>query len=143
MNPVLPARPLSTAACAAVWFMPGAGKEAACVTASGDYAFTGGWKTRGQIWVNRLSDGTEIGMFDPGETVGGVKNTGWIDLLAGINAFKRGRGTRAKRDWRSNGARTNISRGKRKSPAMAGRRPSSGTTAFGFHSHGEAAVCRR
>ncbi len=75
-----------------VSFVPGPGKEAACVTAVGDYAFTGGWKTRGQIWVNRLSDGAEVGMFDPGPTVGGVKNTGWIDLLTGINAFKRSTG---------------------------------------------------
>jgi len=28
-------------------------------------------------------------MFDPGETVGGVKATGWIDLLTGITAHKR------------------------------------------------------
>ena len=75
-----------------VSFVPGAGKEAGCVTAAGDYAFTGGWKTRGQIWVNRLSDGAEVGMFDPGPTVGGVANTGWIDLLTGINAFKRSTG---------------------------------------------------
>jgi len=75
-----------------VSFVPGAGNEAACVTAVGDYAFTGGWKTRGQIWVNRLSDGAEVGMFDPGPTVGGVENTGWIDLLTGITSFKRGTG---------------------------------------------------
>ncbi len=75
-----------------VSFVPGAGKEAACVTAVGDYAFTGGWKTRGRIWVNRLSDGAEVGVFDPGPTVGGVENTGWIDLLTGINAFKRSTG---------------------------------------------------
>jgi hypothetical protein len=75
-----------------VAFVPGAGKEAACVTAAGDYAFTGGWKARGRIWVNRLSDGSELGVFDPGPTVGGVENTGWIDLLTGINAFKRSNG---------------------------------------------------
>ncbi len=75
-----------------VSFVPGAGKEAACVTAVGDYAFTGGWKTRGRIWVNRLSDGAEVGVFDPGPTVGGVENTGWIDVLTGINAFKRSTG---------------------------------------------------
>ena len=75
-----------------VSLVPGPSREAGCVTAVGDYAFTGGWKTRGQIWVNRLSDGAEVGMFDPGETVGGVKNTGWIDLLTGINAFKRSTG---------------------------------------------------
>jgi len=75
-----------------VSFVPGPGSEAGCVTAVGDYAFTGGWKTRGQVWVNRLSDGAEMGMFDPGETVGGVKNTGWIDLLTGISACKRSTG---------------------------------------------------
>ena len=73
-------------------FVPGSGKEAACVTAAGDYAFTGGWKARGRIWVNRLSDGSELGVFDPDPTVGGVENTGWIDLLTGINAFKRNNG---------------------------------------------------
>jgi hypothetical protein len=75
-----------------VSFVPGAGKEAACLTAAGDYAFTGGWKERGRIWVNRLSDGAELGVFDPGPTVGGVENTGWIDLLTGINAFRRSNG---------------------------------------------------
>lgn len=75
-----------------VSFVPGAGKEAACLTGAGDYAFTGGWKTRGQIWVNHLSDGAEVGVFDPGPTVGGVENTGWIDLLTGINAFRRSTG---------------------------------------------------
>jgi len=72
-----------------VSFAPGAGTEAACVTAAGDYAFTGGWKERGRIWVNRLSDGAELGVLEPGPTVGGVNNTGWIDLLTGINAFRR------------------------------------------------------
>jgi len=72
-----------------VSFVPGAGGEAGCVAAAGEYAFTGGWKARGRIWVNRLSDGAEIGVLDPGPTVGGVANTGWIDLLTGINAFKR------------------------------------------------------
>jgi hypothetical protein len=72
-----------------VSFAPGAGKEAGCMAAAGDYVFTGGWKTRGRIWVNRISDGAEVGSFDPGPTVGGVENTGWIDLLTGINAFRR------------------------------------------------------
>jgi hypothetical protein len=39
--------------------------------------------------VNRLSEVAELGVFEPGETVGGVKNTGWIDLLTGITAYKR------------------------------------------------------
>lgn len=75
-----------------VSFVPGAGREAGCVAAAGDYVFTGGWKARGRIWVNRLLDGAEIGTFEPGPTVGGVENTGWIDLLTGINAFRRSSG---------------------------------------------------
>ena len=75
-----------------VSFIPSAGPEAACVAAVGDYVFTGGWKERGRIGVNRLSDGEEVGIFDPGETVGGSKNTGWIDILTGITAHKRKEG---------------------------------------------------
>ena len=33
-----------------------------------------------------------ICVFEPGEIVGGVKNTGWIDLLTGLTAFKRSTG---------------------------------------------------
>jgi len=49
-------------------------------------------KARGRIWVNRLRDGAEVGTLEPGPTVGGVENTGWIDLLTGINAFRRSSG---------------------------------------------------
>jgi hypothetical protein len=70
-------------------FAPGAGKEAGCIAAAGDYVVSGGGKERGRVWVNRLSDGAEVGTFEPGETVGGVKNTGWIDLLTGITAHRR------------------------------------------------------
>jgi hypothetical protein len=62
------------------------------VTAAGDYAFTGGWKERGRIGINRLSDGAPMGVFDPGPTVGGVEGTGWIDILTGISAFRRASG---------------------------------------------------
>ena len=75
-----------------VSFAPGAGKEAACLTAAGDHAFTCGWKERGRVWINRLSDGAEIGVLTPDSTVGGVDNTGWIDLLTGITAFRRSNG---------------------------------------------------
>jgi len=78
--------------CKTVSFEPNAGKEAACVAAAGEYAFTGGWKERGRIGINRLSDGAEVGVFDPGPTVGGVENTGWIDILTGITAFRRAQG---------------------------------------------------
>lgn len=73
-------------------FVSGAAKEAECVAAAGDYIFTGGWKERGRIFVNRLSDGAQVGMLEPGPTVGGVENTGWIDILTGISAFRRSDG---------------------------------------------------
>ncbi len=72
-----------------VSFKPGAGEQTASVTAVGDYVFSGGWHERGRIWVNRLSDGAEVGILIPGATVGGVDKTGWIDLLTGITAFQR------------------------------------------------------
>ena len=31
-------------------------------------------------------------MFDPGPTVCGVENTGWIDILTGITVFRRANG---------------------------------------------------
>lgn len=73
----------------AVTFLPGAGREAACVAAAGDYVFTGGWKERGRIWINRMTDGKEVGVLDPGPTLGGAQNTGWIDILTGITAHRR------------------------------------------------------
>lgn len=72
-----------------VSFTSGAGKKAECVAAAGEYIFTGGWEERGRIFVNRLSDGTPVGVLAPGPSVGGVENTGWIDILTGITAFKR------------------------------------------------------
>ena len=45
-----------------VSFTSGAGAEAGCVAAAGDYVFTGGWKARGRILVNRLSDGAAVGV---------------------------------------------------------------------------------
>ncbi|MDX1951019.1 MAG: hypothetical protein SFY81_02480 [Verrucomicrobiota bacterium] len=75
-----------------VSFKPGARDEAGCVAAVGDYVFTGGWKERGRVWINRMSDGAEVGVLDPGPTVGGVENTGWIDILTGISAFRRKNG---------------------------------------------------
>lgn len=72
-----------------VSFAPGAGREAGCVTAAGEFVFTGGWKERGRIWINRMQDGAEMGVLEPGPTVGGVENTGWIDVLTGISAHRR------------------------------------------------------
>jgi hypothetical protein len=75
-----------------VSFDSAAGTEAGCVTAAGDYVFTGGWKERGRVFVNRLSDGTALGVVDPGLTVGGLENTGWMDILTGITAHQRANG---------------------------------------------------
>ena len=33
-----------------------------------------------------------MGVFDPGETVGGNKNTGWMDVMTGITAHRRNDG---------------------------------------------------
>ena len=71
----------------------GAGREAACIAIAGDYVFTGGWKERGRVHVNRLANGAAVGVFDPGPTVGGVDKTGWVDILTGITAHKRQDGT--------------------------------------------------
>jgi len=72
-----------------VSFLSGAGQEAGCVAAARDYVFTGGWKERGRVFVNRLTDGAAVGVFEPGPTVGGIENTGWIDILTGTSAFQR------------------------------------------------------
>ena len=71
----------------------GAGREAACIAIAGDYVFTGGWKERGRVHVDRLTNGAAVGVFDPGLTVGGVDKTGWVDILTGITAHKRQDGT--------------------------------------------------
>ena len=44
---------------------------------------------RGRVCFNRPSDGAKVGVFDPGETVGGNKNTGWMDVMTGITAHRR------------------------------------------------------
>jgi hypothetical protein len=75
-----------------VSFDSAAGAEGGCVTAAGDYVFTGGWKERGRVFVNRLSDGAALGVFDPGPTVGGFENTGWMDILTGITTHRRANG---------------------------------------------------
>jgi hypothetical protein len=76
----------------AVSFVPGAGKDAGCMAAAGEFVFTGGWGQRARIWVNRMSDGGEVGVLEPGPTVGGVEATGWIDIMTGITAFRRSDG---------------------------------------------------
>ena len=113
----------------AVSFTSGAGPEAGCVAAAGDYVFTGGWKERGRVWVNRMSDGAPVGVLDPGPTVGGVENTGWIDVLTGITAHRRKDGEylsssrRTTRPRRSStaGGRENVREDVGLAPAVLGR----------------------
>ena len=76
----------------AVSFASGAGKDAGCMAVAGDYVFTGGWQQRARVWVNRLSDGAEVGTFEPGPIVGGVDKTGWVDILTGITAYEQADG---------------------------------------------------
>lgn len=76
----------------AISFSSAAGAQASCVAAAGDYVFTGGWKERGRVFVNRMSDGKPVGVFDPGPTCGGVDKTGWVDILTGITAHRRSNG---------------------------------------------------
>jgi hypothetical protein len=75
-----------------VAFRSGAGEEAACVAAAGDYVFTGGWKERGRIWINQMLDGSLVGILEPGPILGGTENTGWIDIMTGIIAYERSNG---------------------------------------------------
>jgi hypothetical protein len=76
----------------AVTFVPGAKDEAGSMAAAGDYVFTGGWNERGRIWVNRMSDGDRVGLLEPGDTLGGDENTGKLDIMTGITAFRRRNG---------------------------------------------------
>ena len=59
------------------------------MAAAGDHDFAGGWKARGRVWVNRLSDGAGGRAFEPGPTLGGVGNTGWVNVLTGITGHRR------------------------------------------------------
>ncbi|MFE4799353.1 hypothetical protein ACFRFL_30900 [Streptomyces sp. NPDC056708] len=59
---------------------------------AGDYIFTVGVQTRGQVWVWRASDGSAVGSWLPGSNVGGVTRTGWVDIPYGISAVRRSTG---------------------------------------------------
>jgi hypothetical protein len=61
-------------------------------TAAGDYAFEVGWSTRAKVWVTDLRTGALVGTMEPGLDCGTVKHTGWVDIAAGIQAYKRSNG---------------------------------------------------
>ncbi|MGW2180699.1 hypothetical protein ACWCXX_21885 [Streptomyces sp. NPDC001732] len=59
---------------------------------AGDYIFMSGIATRGQVWVFKAKDGSAVGTWQPGSNVGGVNQTGWVDIPYGMNATKRSNG---------------------------------------------------
>ncbi|MFF2847431.1 hypothetical protein ACFVT5_13985 [Streptomyces sp. NPDC058001] len=59
---------------------------------AGDYIFTAGVQTRGQVWAFKAADGSLVGSWLPGDVVGGVERTGWVDIPYGISAVQRSTG---------------------------------------------------
>ena len=59
---------------------------------AGDYLFMVGVDTRAQVRVFDMKDGRFVGMLDPGEEVGGVDSTGWVDMPDAIFAQRRANG---------------------------------------------------
>ena len=62
------------------------------MTIAGDYLFMVGVDTRAQVRVFDMRDGHFVGMLEPGEEVGGVGATGWIDMVDAIYAVRRENG---------------------------------------------------
>ena len=59
---------------------------------AGDYLFMAGVDTRGQVRVYDFRDGRFVGMLNPGEEVGGVEATGWVDMVDAVFAQRRANG---------------------------------------------------
>jgi hypothetical protein len=55
----------------------------------GEFVFFAGVETRGQGFVFNAATGKLVGVLQPGEAVGGVDATGWVDMPHSISAFKR------------------------------------------------------
>lgn len=71
---------------------------------AGDYVFCVGFKSRGLVWVYRLSDGGLVGQMRPGPEIGGQRDFGWVDLPYGIRAIRRPDGEYVisiEEDWRA------------------------------------------
>jgi hypothetical protein len=56
---------------------------------AGEYVFVCGIKTKGVVRVYSADDGAEVGTIEPGATVGGVNETGWVDIPYGMSAMRR------------------------------------------------------
>ncbi len=61
-------------------------------SAAGDYSFEVGWETRAKVWVTDLNTGELIGTMIPSAACGGIDRTGWVDIAAGLQAYKRSNG---------------------------------------------------
>lgn len=61
-------------------------------TAAGDYGFEVGWASRAEVWVTDLRTGELVGTMEPTVACGGINRTGWVDISAGIQAYKRHNG---------------------------------------------------
>ena len=59
---------------------------------AGDYLFMAGVDTCAQVRVFDMRDGNFVGMLEPGEEVGGLGATGWVDMADAIYALKRKNG---------------------------------------------------
>jgi hypothetical protein len=75
-----------------VSFNSGAGGDAGCLAVAGDYVFSAGWEQRSKVYINKISDGSEVGVLIAGPEVGGDEACGWVDIMMGINAFQRSTG---------------------------------------------------
>ncbi len=56
---------------------------------AGDYLFMVGVDTCAQVRVFDMKSGDFVGMLEPGEEVGGLGATGWVDMVDAIHALKR------------------------------------------------------
>ncbi|REG88249.1 NHL repeat-containing protein [Algoriphagus antarcticus] len=59
---------------------------------AGDYLFVVGSRTRARTLVYNNLDGSFKGEILPGEEIGGVDKTGWIDVRDGVDAYLRSTG---------------------------------------------------
>jgi len=69
----------------------GAPKPTAFI-AEGDCYFDVGLESRGTTWVHRIDNSELVGQFMPTTNIGGLDQTGWVDIGYGVNAHKRKNG---------------------------------------------------
>ncbi len=62
------------------------------MTAAGDYLFTVGVQSRAKVWVFDNKTGKPVRTIEPDNTIGGIEETGWVDIPNGVQAMKRENG---------------------------------------------------